>query len=135
MSDTFTASIFFPLIKEKIDKVEESRLIFKNFSKRSFFNEFRTIRINLGRRSGHTTLALKILNDYENSIVFVHNSVMINYFPDFYKKEDRVFCYKQINKGYDFYNKIIICDVFSLFPNSFIDGIYGYDPVFLILLG
>ena len=128
------SAILTEILSELIEKLDTNQ---KNkLSKKAYYNELATFSINLGRRSGHSTIAKELLKRYDNSIVFTYNlSNVKSNFKD-YEKQNRVFSFKSKKyQGIDFKDKIIIMDIASFVKKDLIDMLMVFDPKCFILLG
>ena len=134
----FHVTRLFPQIKNKINNIdllqlENSKLY--SINPIAFLKEFGSIRINFGRQSGHTTLALKMMREYDDAILYVFKSSMISS-----KYYNRTRTYK-INNTNNRRNtagcnkKIVIIDMASMVSKSFIYNIFLEQPKFVLLLG
>ena len=56
-------------------KTEELQKFENHYPSEHFFDQFRHIKINLPRRSGHTNAAIGLITKYTNSVLFVPNYV------------------------------------------------------------
>ena len=68
-----SGKLLFQVLKNTIDMREE--LVRKDFMKMiteaGKRNEYKTIKINLGRQAGHTTAAVELLREYKNALMIV----------------------------------------------------------------
>ena len=55
-----------------------------NMSPEQFREEFRTVKISLQRQTGHTTAAVRLLNHFPNSLVFIPRGSMRHHFEERY---------------------------------------------------
>ena len=105
----------------------------KSMSDREFKKDFATIRIQMPRRLGNTTLAKKLLEDSKSTVYVTAASNC--------KELDREYrgrCFSLINldrrlRGVDF--DILIADCASCIPDKDIDTIYNMPAKIFVFLG
>ena len=65
-------------------KLPEVRQFKKHMSDQAYREEFRTVKIRLQRQVGHTAAAVRLLNSFPNSLVFVPKGSMRHHFEQMY---------------------------------------------------
>ena len=145
-------------MKEKVQQstIENISLIMKytqEFSERyppsdimSDKKEFCTYKVYFPRRFGNTTLALKLMQKYENALYFTYRADLAKIaYKEYLQKynlqdsqdlKDRFKSYKQINAiyGRNFYGKIIIIDIACMISPNELNSLYATNGDFYILI-
>jgi hypothetical protein len=121
-------------------------------TKKFFLKEYKTLQFRSTRRSGHTTLALRLMQKYENTILItpLSNSLFFNpkvdengyssiygvYFHVNNNWKNRCFSAERIAQNkIQIINKNVILDPASMLSNSFIESLYDFEPNSIIMLG
>ena len=131
--------VTFQFILDKIDYVEKDPLNQKGkVSLIHFLKEFGTFALSCGRRSGHTSLAKKIANHFEDSIMFTQNLRLAKMQFEEEFRQKRVFTFNikdSTFSGMDWKDKIIVVDMAYFISGCLLTKIYQAHPKFVILLG
>jgi len=130
------------IVKIALENLESETIkdIEPGLDKNYFFEEFRKLIIQLPRRSGNTTAAIKLVNLYPNSVILEPNIQIVNSIK-YIDYNIEVIPHRKITKEWTMGREIldlIIIDTSVMFKQAELDKLYNllkYSTKLIVVLG